>query len=40
MIRENPNLPLFTGSTKGEAAVYIEKYKKRKPPEERQAEDG
>ena len=37
--RENPDLPHFVGTTKGEAAVYIEKHKKRNPPKERQAED-
>lgn len=37
--RENPDLPPFVGTTKGEAAVYIEKHKKRNPPKERQAED-
>ena len=27
MIKDNPNLPKFTGSTKGEAAKYIEQHK-------------
>ena len=30
MIKSNPQLPPFTGKTKGDAAIYIEKYKKRK----------
>ena len=28
MTKNYPDLPPFTGSTKGEAAVYIEKYRK------------
>ncbi len=28
MTKEHPELPPFKGKTKGEAAVYIEKYKK------------
>ena len=30
MIKDNPNLPAFKGTTKGEAAEYIEKYRKEK----------
>ena len=33
MMKDNPNLPPFKGTTKGEAAIYIEKHRKEKQHE-------